>query len=78
MKLATRLFTDAQLRALEWLPSDGAFRGLPGPYAALDSLINIHPVGAPRLAERIPQYGGRKPKFRLTEVGISVKESMKQ
>ena len=74
-------FTKPQLRALEWLPSDGSWRDKTGIMsAALDSLH--------RLNYRSPSYvdwefgrkfganGGEGRRWRLTQYGIETKQKV--
>lgn len=67
-----RSFTTAQLRALRWLPADGAWRNKPdrAVAAALNSLCLYHRDLAEGETGTFGARGGWVSRFRLTSDGI--------
>ena len=69
-------FTDAQRRALEWLPSDGTWRTNPGRLsAALSSLSLAHKGLVLSEWGDFGPRGGRVLRWRLTSVGVAAKHT---
>ena len=74
-------FTPTQLRALDWLPSDGSWRIKAGSMSpALDSLRLRESWRPERLCEvyygPVGPRGGRGNRWRLTPTGIEVKQML--
>ena len=67
-------FTDAQQRALEWLPSDGSWRINPGRLSAALNSLSLHHRGliVSEWGDFGPR-GGRALRWRLTSAGVSAK-----
>jgi hypothetical protein len=64
-------FTNAQKRALEWLPADGSWRINPGRLrAALSSLARQHRGVVKSEFGDFGPRGGRVLRWRLTETGM--------
>ena len=71
--------TASQLRALEWLPSDGAWRISPGRlHAALASLRQYHRNSMEMEVGPFGSRGGWVWRYRLTPTGIALKAQMEQ
>ena len=75
-------FTKPQLRALEWLPSDGSWRDKSGIMtASLDSLHRLNYRGLPPYVEwefgrKFGTSGGEGRRWRLTHYGIQAKREL--
>jgi hypothetical protein len=73
-------FTEAQLRAFDWLPSDGAWRVKPG--RLIQSLNSLSLRGGIRMKLIESEWGdfgprgGRELRWRLTETGVAVKRTL--
>jgi hypothetical protein len=72
-----RTFTTSQLRALRWLPADGAWRRKPDRSiaAALNSLCLYHGDIAEGETGTFGDRGGWVSRFRLTGAGIDERAS---
>ena len=77
-------FTAAQLRALEWLPSDGSWRDAPGKLSqGLDSLWLMFYTkhGESKFCEyefgrKYGTNGGEGRRWRLTDAGMEAKKEL--
>lgn len=73
----TRPYTAAQLRAMQWLPSDGSWRMKPG---KTTSALNSLSIGFGKLVESewgdFGPCGGLELRWRLTEAGIAAKKAI--
>jgi hypothetical protein len=69
--------TDAQRRAIAWLPTDGAYRANAGRLtAALNSLSVAHPTLIELESANYAVEGASERRWRLTPAGQKIKNSM--
>ena len=68
--------TEAQKRARDWLPADGAWRGNAGRFSAALNSLSIAWPGCVEMEWFGPCLGGGwKSRWRLTQNGVDLKES---
>lgn len=73
----TKGFTDAQIRALLWLPKDGAWKRKPGRMSAsLNSLKLRHDKLAEFEWGDFGPQGGREIRWRLTDAGVEARKTV--
>lgn len=69
--------TDAQARALEWLPADGSWRSKPGRLmAAIDSLSLLRPRLVESESGSMGPRGGWISRYKLTQEGFKRRRAM--
>jgi hypothetical protein len=70
-------YTQAQVKAFEWLPSDGSWRLRPGKMAsALNSLWLSHEKLVESEWGDFGPRGGREVRWRLTKAGVNMKRTL--
>jgi DNA-binding PadR family transcriptional regulator len=69
--------TEAQRRAIEWIPADGSWKAKPGKLtAALSSLSMAWPGGVQCEWAKSGPRGGTEHRWRLTEKGVEIRSAL--